>query len=98
MREGGLSLNDALTYSGCTRKMYYYREVPRFIPPDPVIVEKVEELVLKRPSYGTRRVAAQLSRELGVPINRKRVQKIFRSLGYTEPAKTKSEIIRAKDK
>jgi putative transposase len=98
MREGGLSLNNALTYSGCTRKMYYYREAPRLIPPDPVIVEKVEELVLKRPSYGTRRIAAQLSRELDVPINRKRIQKIFSSLGYTEPAKTKNEIIRAKDK
>ena len=32
-------------------------------------------------------------------INRKRVQRIFRILGYTEPAKTKSEIIiRARDK
>jgi putative transposase len=100
MREAGSSLRDALRYSGSSWNLYYHqKEKPRLIPPpDPYIVRKVEELILERPSYGTRRVAAQLSRELGVPINRKRAQRIFRTLGYTEPAKTKNEIIRAADK
>jgi transposase InsO family protein len=98
MREAGASLRDALRYSGSSWTLYYHQEKkPRIIiPPDPYIVRKVQELIVERPSYGTRRVAAQLSRELGVPINRKRVQRIFRTLGYTEPAKTKNEIIRAR--
>jgi putative transposase len=98
MRETGASLRDALRYSGSSWNLYYHQEKPRLVLSDPQIVRKVQELILERPSYGTRRVAAQLSRELGVPINRKRVQKIFRELGYTEPTKTKSEIIRARDK
>ncbi|MGH9918353.1 MAG: IS3 family transposase [Nitrososphaerales archaeon] len=98
MRESGASLRDALRYSGSSWNLYYRERTPRLIPSDPYVVKKVEELILERPAYGTRRVAAQLSRELGVPINRKRVQRIFRLLGYTEPAKTKNEIIRARDK
>lgn len=97
MRESGASLRNALKHSGSSWNLYYHEQKPRVIPPDTHIVKKVEELILERRSYGTRRVAAQLSRELGVPINRKRVQRIFRILGYTEPAKTKSEIIRARD-
>jgi len=98
MREAGLGLRDALRYSGSSWNLYYHKENPRLVLPDPQIVRKVEELILERPSYGTRRVAAQLSKELDVPINRKRIQKIFRELGYTEPAKTKNEIIRAMDR
>jgi transposase InsO family protein len=98
MREAGLSLRDAAAYSGSSWNLLYHQEKPRFIAPDPLIVEKVKRLILGRPSYGTRRIAAQLSRELDLPINRKRVQRIFRMLGYTEPAKIKSEIIRARDK
>jgi transposase InsO family protein len=98
MREEGASLRDALLYSGSSRNLYYHEQKPRLIPSDPYAVKKVEELILERPSYGTRRVAAQLSRELGVPINRKRIQRIFHTLGYAEPAKTKNEIIRARDR
>lgn len=98
MREAGASLRDALRYSGSSWNLYYHEPKARVIPPDPFITRKVEELIHERPSYGTRRIAAQLSRELGMPINRKRVQRIFRTLGYTEPSKTENEIIRAKDK
>lgn len=98
MHDAGIGLRDALKYSGCSWNLYYHLEKPRLIAPDPSIVEKVEELILRRPSYGTRRIAAQLSRELGAPINRKRIQRIFRILGYTEPSKTKSEIVRARDR
>lgn len=43
-------------------------------------------------------VAAMLTREPGVPVNRKRVQRIFRKLGYSTPSRTKREIIRSKEK
>lgn len=39
-----------------------------------------------------------LTRALKIDVNRKRVQKIFRKLGYIVPSKTKREIIRSKDK
>jgi len=98
MREAGASLRDALRFTGSSWNLYYHQEKPRLIPPDSRITKKVKELILERPSYGTRRVAAQLSRELGVPINRKRIQRVFRTLGYIEPSRTKNEIIRASDK
>ena len=98
MHEAGIGLRDALKYSGSSWTMYYYKEKPRFVAPDPLIVKSVRRLMLERPSYGTRRVAAQLSRDLGHPVSRKRIQRIFRILGYTEPSKKKSDIIRAKDR
>ncbi len=62
------------------------------------ILEKAREIALQRTTYGTRRMAAMLTRTLKIAVNRKRVQKIFRKLGYTIPSKTKREIIRSKDK
>lgn len=58
----------------------------------------MQELAAQRPFYGTRRMAAQLSRELRMPVNRKRVQKVFRTLNWIEPAKTKSQVIRSASK
>lgn len=95
MLEKEMSLRKALRYSGTSSCSYYYRPVPRVFRPDPAIVEEVKELALERPFYGTRRMAAQLTRELHVPVNRKRVQKVFRTLNWTDPAKTKSQILRS---
>ena len=50
---------------------------------------------MQRPTYGTRRMAAMLTRILGIPINRKRVQRIFRKMGYITPSKSKKEILRS---
>ena len=68
MQEAGIGLRDALKYSGSSWTMYYYKEKPRFVAPDPLIVKSVRRLMLERPSYGTRRVAAQLTRDLGHPV------------------------------
>ena len=43
-------------------------------------------------------MAAMLRRELHVPINRKRVRRIFHALNWIEPAKKKNEIIRSSSK
>jgi putative transposase len=93
-----MSLRKALRYSGMSSCSYYYKPVPRVIEPDPAIVRKVEKIALERPFYGTRRMAAQLSRELHAPINRKRVQKVFHALNWVEPSKTKSQLIRSASK
>jgi hypothetical protein len=94
LEEEKMSLRKALRYSGMS-SCSYYKPVKRIVEPDPSVMRKVEELALQRPFYGTRRMAAQLSRELRVPMNRKRVQKIYRVLDWIEPRKTKGQIIRS---
>ena len=41
-------------------------------------------------------MAAMLTRILGKPANRKRIQRIFRKMGYITPSKSKIEILRSK--
>ncbi|MFY9798346.1 MAG: IS3 family transposase [Candidatus Nitrosopolaris sp.] len=96
----GLSLRKALAYTDCSRNFYYYRKRRRITrcQQDQTILEKTKEIVLQRPSYGTRRMAAMLTRVLGKSINRKRVQKIYHKLNLTIPSRKKREIIRSKYK
>ena len=58
----------------------------------------IQKIDPARPTYGTRHMAAQVSRELNRPVNRKAVRRIFRRLGWSEPSRTKREIIRANKK
>jgi len=95
IHDRGLSLREALRLSGCSRRAYYHKAKKRNTPPDPYMVEKVRQEALKRPLYGTRRMAAALRRELGRPVNRKRIQRIYRYLGWIEPQKTKKQLLRA---
>jgi len=95
LRDGGLSLRKALSLAGCSCKAYYHQSKKRSIQPDPYIVMRLNETATERPLYGTRRMAAQLSRELGVRINRKRIQRLYRQLGWTQPQKRKNDLLRA---
>jgi putative transposase len=61
-----------------------------------MIEKEIQRISLQRPTYGTRRMAAMLTRILGRPINRKRVQRIFRKMGYITPSRSKKEIMRSK--
>lgn len=94
----GQSIRKALRYTGCSKNIYYHQPKPREIKFDQQLLEKTREIALQRPTYGTRRMAAMLTRTLKIDVNRKRVQKIFRKLGYIVPSRTKREIIRSKDK
>ena len=58
----------------------------------------VQRIGGKRPTYGTRRMAAQVCREMHIATNRKKIQRIFRKLGWIEPQKTKNGIIRTNRK
>jgi len=40
-------------------------------------------------------MTAQVSRELDIPVNRKKIQRIFNKLGGIEPQKTKKEIMKS---
>jgi transposase InsO family protein len=95
LRDNGLSLRKALHHSGCSRQGYYHQTKKRLIPSDPYIVEKTKEIATQRPLYGTRRMAAQLSKELGVRVNRKRIQRVYRQLGWTQPSMRKKQLLRA---
>ncbi|MGZ8887826.1 MAG: IS3 family transposase [Nitrososphaeraceae archaeon] len=61
-----------------------------------MIEEKIQQISLQRPTYGTRRMAAMLTRILGRPVNRRRVKRIFRKIGYITPSRRKREILCSK--
>ena len=120
----GMSIRKTLTYSGCSKNMYYYNSIkqkkyhvkrittaataaavtapPPPPPPPPssssstMIEQEIQQISLQRPTYGTRRMAAMLTRILGRPINRKRIQRIFRKIGYITPCRRKKESLHSK--
>jgi len=103
----GLSLRKALAYTECSRNTYYYykKQKERKRPENArqqqeqtILEKKIEEIILQRPSYGTRRMAAMLTTVLGKSINRKRVRKIYHKLNLAIPSRKKREIIRSKYK
>ena len=103
-----LSLRKALEYTGCSRNAYYYNKKKmkekesrdtkqhRQLDEETALEKKIKEIILQRPSYGTRRMAAMLTRTMGKPINRKRVQRLYRKLNLTIPSRKKREIMRSK--
>ncbi len=96
LRERGWSMNKTLQYSGASRTVWYHVKKPqKLTEPDPQTVSLVREIGNKRPTYGTRRMAAQIRRQTGVPTNRKKIQQIYRKIGWITPKKTKNDIIRA---
>ncbi len=96
LRERGWSMDKTLQYSGASRTAWYHVKKPQKpTEPDPQTVLLVREIGNKRPTYGTRRMAAQIRRETGVPTNRKKIQQIYRKIGWITPKKTKNDIIRA---
>jgi len=98
-----ISIQKTLKYSGCSKNLYYGKDrrnkstVAATAATAVTTIEKeIQQISLQRPTYGTRRMTAMLTRILGIPINRKRVQRIFRKMGYISPAKSKKEIFRSK--
>lgn len=92
-----ISIRKALTYSGCSKNIYYGNKDHRYditaataataVTPSSssssttTIEKEIQQISMERPTYGTRRMAAMLTRLLGRPINRKRIQKrIFRKM------------------
>ena len=90
-----VGLNRSLLFCGVSKTAWYYTSKPRDVSPDPEILDTVQKIAPARPTYGTRRMAAQISRELNRPVNRKAIRRIFKRLGWSKPSSTKQEIIRA---
>lgn len=90
-----VGLNRSLSLCGVSKTAWYHTSKPRDVSPDPEILDTVQKIAPARPTYGTRRMAAQISRELNRPVNRKAIRRIFKRLGWSKPSSTKREIIRA---
>jgi putative transposase len=60
----------------CPRSSYYYEAQA---PNDDVLREQIEQIHLRWPFYGYRRVTAQLKRE-GLPVNSKAVRRVMKTL------------------
>lgn len=90
-----VGLNRALRLAGLSKSAWYYVPKERDIPVDPAVSDMVQKIGQKRHTYGTRRMAAMLSRTMNRPVNRKQVQRIYRRLGWIEPQKAKREIMRS---
>jgi hypothetical protein len=85
-----ISIRKALTYSGCSKNIYYGNKDHRYditaataVTPSSssssttTIEKEIQQISMERPTYGTRRMAAMLTRILGIPVNRKRVQREY---------------------
>jgi putative transposase len=93
MLQSEMSLRKALGYSGSSRQLYYYRPKKRIVNLNAATVSRLKQIAQNRPSFGTRQMAAILTKELRTPVNRKKFQRIFRALNWVSPSMKKSEII-----
>ena len=59
-----VGLNKSLLLCGVSKKAWYYTASPRDIPPDAQLQDAILDISSSRPTYGTRRMAAQASRVL----------------------------------
>lgn len=66
------------------RSSLYYEPVPQD-PEELVLMRRIDEIHLKYPFYGSRRIAQELSQE-GDPVNRKRVQRLMNLMGIESTA------------
>ena len=83
-----MSIRKTLGYSGCSKNMYYNNKdhftaataaataVTPLLSTTTMIEKESQEISLQRPTYGTRRMAAMLTRILGKPVNRKGTENI----------------------
>lgn len=62
------------------RSSYYARPAPS--EPDPALVVAVEQVLMRFPTYGYRRVRMQLRRE-GVPTSERQVRRVLQHVGLT---------------
>ncbi len=60
---------------GLPRLTYYYK--PKRDPPDMELAGRIEQIALEYPSYGYRRITAELHRQ-GLQVNHKRVLRLMR--------------------
>lgn len=66
---------------GVSRGSFYYRPVP----PNEITLatmNEIDEIYTKRPYFGSRKISKEISRKWQTPINRKRIQRLMRIMGF----------------
>ena len=65
---------------GLNRSTLYYQPTP-VSDEELQVMRLIDEIYTRCPFYGSRRIAAQLTRDRGDPWNRKRIQRLMRIMG-----------------
>ena len=79
-----LSMRRQCELLGVNRSSLYYEAVPTD-PDELALMRRIDELHMKHPFYGSRKVAQELRKE-GDPVNRKRAQRLMRVMGIESVA------------
>lgn len=101
MVEWGVSLRRSLAILDVSRgNSYYYKSACGLRKGngelrDSSTLEIIRELSLEHPTYGTRMMAALLSKALQRAVNRKQVQHAYRILGWNVPRMTKNDVLKS---
>jgi putative transposase len=81
MHEKGVPLTRAAEYVGVPRRTLYNKSRLRTSTIDEQVAEVVKRIAAERTTYGYRRVAAMVRRELNRPVNTKAVRRLMKHLG-----------------
>lgn len=65
---------------GISRSSIYYQPAP-VDPFTHMVMDMIDVEYTKRPYYGSRRIAEEITNQLKIPINRKRIQRLMRRMG-----------------
>ena len=89
--EHDMSLNKALNACEVSKQKRYWKKKPKKPKMDQSILDMVRAIRERRSFYGTRRVAAELSRQLGRPINRKTIRRLYSLVGWSKSVPPKAD-------
>lgn len=76
-----LSLGTQAELLGISRYSLYYKPVPVF-PETLIVMNEIDEVYTAHPFYGSRRMTHEISERIGEAVNRKRIQRLMREMGY----------------
>lgn len=92
-RDESIPLSKQAELLGISRSSIYYQPIPA----DQLtldIMNQIDLIYTKRPYYGSRKIAKEITRQWGLPINRKRIQGLMREMGleaiYPKPNLSKN--------
>lgn len=92
-KQGVLPITRQTELLGISRGSVYYTPAP-IDPLNLAVMNKIDEIYTKRPYYGSRKIAKEISRQWEQPINRKRIQGLMRAMGieaiYPKPNLSKN--------
>jgi len=97
-----MNTSHALGYAGLPKSTWYRynldscpRESKARQIDDSEIISLIKAIAAERPTYGTRRMAVMIKRKTNIAVNRKKMQRIYRKMGWISPKTAKNEKIAA---